>query len=249
MVQGLAYLATSRAVYGEGFRNLTVHHVSLQVRDLARSSEFYARAFGCVILKRDDGTVLLPLGKGHIILRRGSPTGTVDHFAIGIDGFAQEAVLRDLKARGADPSVVGMRVKDPDGVSVQVTSNVQASPGDNYIGAPTAFGGSSLDHVSIYVSDLKRSAGFYQRAFDCSVSEAGATLHLSIGKAHISLRESKPPGQVDHFAVGINPFDEEAIVRKLRARGAEPKYRGNIVEGLHVVDPDGYPVQVIASSI
>ena len=232
------------AAQAAGFRNTTLHHVSLQVADLARSSGFYARAFGCVIEKRDDGTILLSLGKGHIILRPGASPAHVDHFAIGIDGFDAAMVRKELKSRGADPAddpVAGLSIKDVNGIAVQVTSNA------SYLGAPTSFMGSSLDHVSIHTSDIQRSADFYTRQFDCVASKADQTVHLSVGKSHISLNDGAPSGQVDHFAVGFNPFNQEMVVRELMTRGiTTANGRG---AGLHVVDPDGYPVQLIASSV
>ena len=231
------------AAHAAEFRNTTLHHVSLEVADLARSSEFYARAFGCVIQKRDDGTILLPLGKGHIILRHGPPA-RVDHFAIGIDGFDAAMVRQELKSRGADPAddpIAGLSIKDVNGIAVQVTSNA------TYVGTPTSFAGSSLDHVSIHASDLQRSADFYTRLFDCVASKPDQTVHLSVGKSHISLNDGAPSGQVDHFAVGFNPFNQEMVIRELMARGiTTANGRG---AGLHIVDPDGYPVQLIASSV
>jgi catechol 2,3-dioxygenase-like lactoylglutathione lyase family enzyme len=241
----LAILAVSScAAQAVGFRNTTLHHVSLQVGDIERSSEFYGRAFGCVIQNRDDGTILLSLGKGHIILRRADPPAAVDHFAIGVDGFDSAAVKQDLKSRGAEPAddpVAELSFKDINGVLVQVTSNA------TYLGAPTSFAGSSLDHVSIHTSNMQGSADFYSRVLGCVASKPDRTIHLSIGKSHISLNDGNPRGQVDHFAIGFNPFNSEEVIRELMARRVMAVNGGGF--GLHVVDPDGYPVQLIASSI
>jgi hypothetical protein len=69
------------------------------------------------------------MGKsGHLTIRRRSPAGTLDHFAIGIERFNKDAVIRDLKQRGASPREegdAGLRVKDPDGFSVQVLASEQ----------------------------------------------------------------------------------------------------------------------------
>jgi catechol 2,3-dioxygenase-like lactoylglutathione lyase family enzyme len=241
----LAILAASScAAQAEGFQNTTLHHVSLQVGDLTRSSEFYARAFGCMIQKRDDGAILLSLGKGHIILRRADPPAIVDHFAIGVDGFDSAMVKQALKSRGAAPAddpIAGLSFKDVNGFQVQVTSNA------TYLGAPTSFAGTSLDHASIHTSNMERSADFYSRVFGCVASKPDQTVHLSIGKSHISLNNGKPPGQVDHFAVGFNPFNPDEVIRELMAHRVMTVNGGGF--GLHVVDPDGYPVQLIASSV
>jgi catechol 2,3-dioxygenase-like lactoylglutathione lyase family enzyme len=257
LIQRVSFLAAaSRLVSAEEFRGPTLHHVSLQVSDLARSSEFYQRVFGCAAQNRDDGTILLPFEKGHLILRGGTPVGLVDHFAIGIDRFEQESVTRELKSHGANPSYdkvsAGLNVKDPDGIAVQLTSNA------TYTGKAAAFPGSSLDHLSIYTGDFKRSVEFYERIFRFTAMnrEANPCLssatpdptcgaQLSVGTGHyITLRGGRTPaGIVDHFAIGIDGFDRESVIRDLKSRSAEPA--DDPVKGLHVKDPDGFAVQVI----
>jgi catechol 2,3-dioxygenase-like lactoylglutathione lyase family enzyme len=216
----------------------------LTVSDLARSSEFYRRVFGLPVQNRDDGNVQLNLERGHITLRRGNPSGFVDHFAIGTDRFDQEGVIRELKSRGAEPlddPDAGTHVKDPDGLRVQLTSNA------TYAGKPAGFPGSSLDHVSIYTSDLKRSVEFYRRVFGLPIlTQAPNQVRLSIGRGYMTLLGGrKPPGTVDHFAIGVDGFVPESIIGDLRSRGAEPEVDKEGVKGLHVKDPDGYAVQII----
>ena len=94
--------------------------------------------------------------------------------------------------------------------------------------------------------DLKRSADYYQRVFGCSVLKADQqTVRLSAGKCHISLRAGRPAGTVDHFAIGVDSFDPVVLMRDLKARGAVVS-QGEAA-GLHVTDPDGYPVQISAN--
>lgn len=244
-IQRLAFLAIgSRLASAVVFQSPTVHHVSLGVSDLKRSSEFYQRVFGCHAQKRDDGTILLPLEKGHIILRRSDPPGRVDHIAIGVEGFIQESVIRDLRSRGAEATYdaisAGLNVKDPDGLPVQVTSNA------TYSGKPAGFPASTLDHVSMYTSELKRSIEYYQRVFGFAMMRQGETeAQLSVGTGYITLRSGRTPLGVDHVAIGIGGFNRESVIRVLRSRGAEPA--ADPVKGLHVQDPDGFAVQVIAN--
>lgn len=245
IIHRLSLLAVaSRLGAAAGLEGPTVHHVSLGVSDLTRSSDFYQRVFGCLAQKRDDGSILLPLEKGHIILRRGGAAGRVDHIAIGIEGFTQESITRDLKSRGAEPTydavLAGLNVKDPDGLPVQLTSNA------TYSGKPAGFPASTLDHVSMYTSDLKRSIEFYQRVFGFPIMRQGETgAQLSVGSGYITLRSGRTPLGVDHFAIGIDGFNRESIIRDLRSRGVEPA--DDPIKGLHVKDPDGFAVQVIAN--
>ena len=243
--RGALLAAGARVASAAGLDGSTIHHVSLTVRDLARSSEFYQRVFGCPVRNRDDEKITLDLEKGTIVLRRGNPSGFVDHFAIGIDRFNQESVIHELKSRGVEPlsdaGGAGLHVKDPDGLRVQVASN------DTYPGKPAGFRGSSLDHVSIYTSDLKRSVEFYQRVFGLPIlTQAPNQVRLSVGRGYMTLLGGrKPTGTVDHFAIGIDGFVPESIIGDLRSRGAEPEVDKEGVKGLHVKDPDGYAVQVI----
>jgi catechol 2,3-dioxygenase-like lactoylglutathione lyase family enzyme len=128
LVQGLALLAAgSSAAQAAGFQGNSVNHISLQVSNLQRSTDFYQRVFGCPVNKRD-GNNQLVFGKNFLVLREGKPAAKVDHFAIGVDNFNKDSVSADLKARGATPidqqgGGFGFHVLDPDGFPVQISAN------------------------------------------------------------------------------------------------------------------------------
>jgi hypothetical protein len=67
---------------------------------------------------------------------------------------------------------------------------------------------------------------------------------LRLGKTRtlVSLRRASPAGVVDHFAIGVEGFNRDAVTRDLAARGVVPAQ--NVEAGFHVNDPDGYPVQI-----
>jgi catechol 2,3-dioxygenase-like lactoylglutathione lyase family enzyme len=124
LVQGLALLvATAGQSKAAGFEIANINHVSLQVSDLQRSSQFYQKVFGLTVANQDNNTIRLKVGKSHITLRKGAPAGVADHFAIGMDGFNEQAITQDLKQRGANPvnqGNAGLHVVDPDGYQVQI---------------------------------------------------------------------------------------------------------------------------------
>ena len=128
LVQGLALLAAgSSAAQAAGFQGNSVNHISLQVSNLQRSTDFYQRVFGCTVNKRD-GNNQLVFGKNFLVLREGMPAAKVDHFAIGVDNFNKDSASADLKARGANPidqqgGGFGFHVLDPDGFPVQISAN------------------------------------------------------------------------------------------------------------------------------
>ncbi len=130
LVQGLAMLAVaarSASAAPAGFAATTINHVSIQVSDLKRSTEFYKTTFGLPVrvADRPDVAVRLGVGKSHLTLRQAKPSGLVDHFCMGVDGFNHDSVVRELKERGvnSEPDEHGFsafHVKDPDGLDVQL---------------------------------------------------------------------------------------------------------------------------------
>ena len=106
-------------------KGLKIDHVSIQVSDLPRSIAFYEKMFGLTILSEDKPNEIVRLGAGKVLvsLHHKSPTGLVDHFAIGVEKFNKQTVARVLKERGANPEEnldAGFHIKDPEGVSVQI---------------------------------------------------------------------------------------------------------------------------------
>lgn len=132
LIQGLAMLTAAGAAAGEAqaqgaaTKGVKIDHVSVQVTDLPRAIAFYQKMFGFTMVSEDKPNEIYRLGAmGKVIvsLHHKSPTGVVDHFAIGVEKFNKEAVTRELKERGATPEEnldAGFHIKDPEGVSVQV---------------------------------------------------------------------------------------------------------------------------------
>jgi Glyoxalase/Bleomycin resistance protein/Dioxygenase superfamily len=109
----------------------------------------------------------------------------------------------------------------------------------------TGFAATTINHISIEVSDLKRSAEFYMRAFALprrAVADPNA-IHLVVGTGHLTLRQNRTSGLVDHFCLGVDKFNKEMVIRDLTARGVTPE-----PDGLYVKDPDGFKVQLADSS-
>jgi catechol 2,3-dioxygenase-like lactoylglutathione lyase family enzyme len=128
LIQGLAVLAAgATAAEAAGFQGNSINHISLQVSNLQRSTDFYQRVFGCKVNKRDGNNQLI-FGKDFLVLRPGNPAAKVDHFAIGVDNFKKESVTADLKSRGVTPidqqgGGFGFHVVDPDGYPIQISAN------------------------------------------------------------------------------------------------------------------------------
>jgi catechol 2,3-dioxygenase-like lactoylglutathione lyase family enzyme len=104
----------------------------------------------------------------------------------------------------------------------------------------------SINHTSVLVSDMARSIDFYNRVFGLSVMNEDKANKISRlgagGKVLVSLRVEPPAGLIDHFAIGVEGFNREAVTKELQSMGLEP--RENLEFGFHVKDPDGANVQI-----
>ena len=130
LIQNLALLTAASGAAAEaqdvGLTGTRLDHISIQVSDLPRSIAFYQKMFGLTQVSEDKPNEIVRLGTGKkvlVSLHHKSPTGLVDHFAIGVEGFNKESATRQLKARGATPEDnldAGFHIQDPEGISVQI---------------------------------------------------------------------------------------------------------------------------------
>ena len=106
----------------------TLHHVNLQVSDVARSEAYYQRLFGFSSSRPLTGNAVgfdLPgAAHSHISIQKSETPGRIDHFCIGVEGFSVSGVMAALREASLDK---GMRaagnsvyVQDPDGIRVQI---------------------------------------------------------------------------------------------------------------------------------
>jgi catechol 2,3-dioxygenase-like lactoylglutathione lyase family enzyme len=119
--------------------------------------------------------------------------------------------------------------------------------GNAAFAADAGFQSAGINHVSITASNLQRTVDFYSRVFNLTrqPGQNANLVQLSVGTdAHLSIRQGATP-RFDHFAIGIQGFNKDRVIADLRARGATP-IDGGDGAGLHVADPDGLFVQVIA---
>src|SRR6266849_1894898 len=131
LIQALAMLTAAGGSAAEaqapdaGIKAAKIDHISIQVADLPGSIAFYQKMFGFTVVSEDKPNEIVRLGVGKTVvsLHHKSPTGLVDHFAIGVEKFDKERVTRELKARGANPEQdidAGFHIKDPQGIGVQI---------------------------------------------------------------------------------------------------------------------------------
>ncbi len=137
LIQSLAMAATAAAATGAApaaaageapFKAIAVNHISYQVKDYAKTRDFYAGLLGMKVTQDngrqaylafgDQGTWLLPRNA------RDTPPPHVDHIAYTIADWDKDRVEAELKKRGLEPrpdTENSFHVKDPDGFDLQIS--------------------------------------------------------------------------------------------------------------------------------
>jgi catechol 2,3-dioxygenase-like lactoylglutathione lyase family enzyme len=130
---------------------------------------------------------------------------------------------------------------------VQGLALLVASAAGSGTASAAGFQVESLNHVSLLVSDLQRSADFYKGILGVSVDKRGVEMMVTLGKNRLVLREGKPAGTVDHIGISVEPFMQDAVAAELKARGTASQVGNRPGPGFHFLDPDGFPIQLQAS--
>ena len=113
---------------------------------------------------------------------------------------------------------------------------------------PEALKAATLNHASLIVSDLERSAAFYRRAFGLPVkSTQQGGVNLAVGDAFLGIYQggSNAMPHINHFCFGIRNFDPAATVAALEAQGlpAESRTRDGVTQ-VYTADPDNLRIQL-----
>jgi catechol 2,3-dioxygenase-like lactoylglutathione lyase family enzyme len=101
---------------------------------------------------------------------------------------------------------------------------------------------SSVNHIAITVSDVKKSSDWYKELFGLVPEQDTATAAvLGFGNTVLVLRPGQNPGRLTHFCFGVKGFNMAQAEAELKKRGLDPR-KDN--ESYHVKDPDGTDVQI-----
>lgn len=119
--------------------------------------------------------------------------------------------------------------------------------------APIAIG-RSMNHVSLSVADVNRSAAFYQRVLGMEIISRPANGGLNMGlgsESFLGLYPLRNPGTMHHLCIGVEDYDADALAAKLEtdhgitARvNRDPANRTSGGDQLYFDDPDGISVQL-----
>lgn len=117
----------------------------------------------------------------------------------------------------------------------------------------------NIDHVVVRAADLDRAIRFYCDVLGCEVErrvDSIGLVQMRAGTAMIDLFDAKDnpppdgPGNMDHFALRLASFDEDAIRAFLSEQGIETEASKSRygAEGdgpsIYIEDPDGNTVEL-----
>ena len=127
------------------------------------------------------------------------------------------------------------------------TSALLAAP-SLFAAAPPIGTVQSLNHVTIFVRDVKKSTQFYQDLLGMPVlTEQTPGMNLNAGAGFLGIYPAGPTAQpqINHFCLGMKDFNPDGVLKQLKDRGLEAniRLRGDTKE-LYFTDPDGIRCQL-----
>lgn len=118
--------------------------------------------------------------------------------------------------------------------------------------APAAIG-RSMNHVSLSVTDVQRSADFYNRVLGMEIISRPANGGLNMGlgeESFLGLYPLPNPGSMHHLCIGVDDYNADALAVRLADHGIDadvnrdPANRTSGGDQLYFNDPDGILVQL-----
>jgi catechol 2,3-dioxygenase-like lactoylglutathione lyase family enzyme len=106
-----------------------------------------------------------------------------------------------------------------------------------------------LNHVTIFVPEVKKSVAFYQTLLNLPVlTRQDPGINLNAGSGFLGIYPTPAgtaTGSINHFCFGVENFNADQVLKSLVDRGvkANIRMRGETKE-LYFTDPDGIRVQL-----
>ena len=103
-----------------------------------------------------------------------------------------------------------------------------------------------LNHVTLSVSDVKRSVEFYQGLFGMPVvSRQGTAMNLRIGAGpqFLGVGAASDVPRIDHLCLGVDEFNVDRITRTLAKYNVRTVDQNGTTE-IYVRDPNGFVIQL-----
>lgn len=137
--------------------------------------------------------------------------------------------------------------------SLLVATAASAAPSISAQNAAPVAIGRSMNHVSLSVNDVSRSADFYNRVLGMEIISRPANGGLNMGlggESFLGLYNLPNPGGMHHMCIGVDDYNADVLAEKLQDHGIDanvnrdPANRTSGGDQLYFNDPDGISVQL-----
>lgn len=109
---------------GPLFKAKGLDHIALDVVDVPRSRDFYAKHLGLDVVRGDDDALFMGAEREFFLTLFRADKAGLNHYCYGIENYDAASAVARLRAAGINPREISGRVyfPDPDGIEVQVAS-------------------------------------------------------------------------------------------------------------------------------
>lgn len=236
-----------------------LNHVTMTVKDVPRSVDFYQRLFGLPVQARQGPTVLLRIGRGPQFLAfnpavNNARTG-IHHFCITTDTFSLNSVFGILAVHGIDRAKIRVRMRpaalggakdgtpelyftDPDGLVVQIQHS-------SYCGGAGPYGEACTDPIEPAKSKgLLTLRDLHHVLLHVSNAERARIFYrelFSHQRAALVIAQA-PQAAIAHVSLSTDSFRPKQTLAALSELGANDVRTEK--ESITFADPDGIRIQL-----
>ena len=127
----LAMVENSQAQQGTAekteplFKAKGLDHIALDVTDVPRSRDFYAKHLGLDVVRGDDNALFMGADREFFLTLFKAEKPGLNHYCYGIENYDAASAVAKLREAGINPRETSGRVyfPDPDGIEVQVATH------------------------------------------------------------------------------------------------------------------------------
>jgi catechol 2,3-dioxygenase-like lactoylglutathione lyase family enzyme len=254
-------LGAKRARAGELPLNTSgLEHIGMTVPDQEAAAKFYGMIFDPQLFQERDPPPrfyakigISYIAFGGIAANAPNPGPRIDHFCALVEDYKAQEMRKALDEAGITLAAgPGGMIPDPDGVRLQllgVPGGLARTiiPNRRISQDEPAVQAIGFDHIVLAVSNMEKSAAFYQKFFGMGVSR-NKNVSFAAAKTRLVLEpvaSGKMPG-VDRIAIKVAGFDRRVVAEKLKKLGAEV-VASNEKDAVRFKDPNGFVMELKAA--
>ena len=106
------------------FKTKGLHHIALDVTDVPRSRDFYAKYLGLGVIRGNENAMFMGADREFFLTLFKAAKPGLNHYCYGIVDYDAASAVAKLRQAGINPRETSGRIyfPDPDGIEVQIAS-------------------------------------------------------------------------------------------------------------------------------